>query len=212
MARGPITANGLILPKTYGAGILTDADGTPAYGWKDLVGPIHARASGSAALTFAAYRDGIYQFQMDTTSREAHLEFHIPHDIYIPAGSGLFIHTHWSLAAAGGTGNAVFTYDISYAKGYNQAAFSTAVVPTVTQAASGTAYQHMIAEVQFTADSPSATQINNNVIEVDGLILVRCRCTTLPTGTGGAPFIHFIDIHYQSSQIATKGRNYPFYT
>lgn len=212
MARGLITSQGLVLPKTQGVGIWTDADGTPAYGWKDLIGPIQSRAGGAAALTFAAYRSNIYQYQMDTTAREAHLEFHIPHDLIIPSGGGLYIHTHWSLAAAGGTGNAVFTYDISYAKGYDQAAFSAAVSPTVTQAASGTAYQHMIAEVQFTADSPSATQIANSLIEVDGLLLVRCRCTTLPTGTGGAPFVHFIDVHYQSTQLATKGRNYPFYT
>ena len=114
---------------------------SPVYGWKDLLGSIQARTTGAATIMpFAAYQSGIYQYQMDTVNREAHNEFHLPHD-YLP-GSDIYIHVHWSLAAAGGTGSATFTFDLMYAKGYNQAAFPAAVTTTVTQAASGTAYQH----------------------------------------------------------------------
>lgn len=184
---------------------------SPVYGWKDLLGSIQARTTGAATIMpFAAYQSGIYQYQMDTVNREAHNEFHLPHD-YLP-GSDIYIHVHWSLAAAGGTGSATFTFDLMYAKGYNQAAFPAAVTTTVTQAASGTAYQHMIAEVIASSAGGSGTTLNSSLFEVDGLILVRTRCTTLPTGTGGAPFIHYIDIHYQSTQLATLGRNVPFYS
>ena len=53
----------------------------------------------------------------------------------------------------------------------------------------------------------------NASAEVDGLIIVRTwrdagrTADTLDVN----PFLHFVDIHYQSTQLPTKGRNYPFY-
>lgn len=195
-----------VFPKTSGVGIKLDTT-TPVFGWRDLIGPIHTRPAGGTIPTFSAYRGVIWQYRFLDTGDEVFNEFHIPHD-YVP-GSPMYIHAHWSQVSAG-TGNAVFSFNISYAKGYDQAPFSdpASAVATVTQAASGTPYQHMIAEVIMTSNGGSASTIDVNNIEVDGLILVRTKLTTLPTG-GGAPFVHFIDIHYQSTGIPTKGRNYP---
>jgi hypothetical protein len=45
-------------------------------------------------------------------------------------------------------------------------------------------------------------------IEVDGLLRVTLKLTTLPTlGGGGKLFIHTCDIHYQSNNSATKQKD-----
>ena len=85
---------------------------------------------------------------------------------------------------------------------------------TVTQTASGTQYQHMIAEVQISAATPGATQIDSDDIEVDGIIIARIyrnpgdAADTL----NQAPYLFLTDLHYQSTNIATKAKAPDFYT
>lgn len=67
----------------------------------------------------------------------------------------------------------------------------------------------------LTNNGGDSTHIDSNLLEIDGLIQIALKTTTIPTITGGAtnlPFIFTVDIHYQSSGIATKNKNYPFYT
>jgi len=56
--------------------------------------------------------------------------------------------------------------------------------------------------------------INSNNIEPDGLLLVRTWRNSSRTADtlDVAPFLHFVDIHYQSTNLPTKNKNYPFYT
>jgi hypothetical protein len=57
--------------------------------------------------------------------------------------------------------------------------------------------------------------LDSNLIEPDGLFIVRCwrDASRVADTLNVAPFLHFVDLHYQSnSVIGTKGRNYPFYT
>ena len=56
--------------------------------------------------------------------------------------------------------------------------------------------------------------VDSNQLEIDGLILVRTwRNSTKEADTlDVAPFLHFVDIHYQSTNLTTKDKNYPFYT
>ena len=56
--------------------------------------------------------------------------------------------------------------------------------------------------------------IDSSLIEVDGMFMVRTwheadRTADTLTQT---PYLHFVDIHYQSTGIGTKDKNYPFYT
>ena len=61
----------------------------------------------------------------------------------------------------------------------------------------------MIAEVQLSATSPSASQLDSDDIEPDGLILLRVYrdpgdvADTLDQDT----FVHFVDLHYLSTSI-----------
>lgn len=54
--------------------------------------------------------------------------------------------------------------------------------------------------------------LDASIIETDGIILSRCWRDAARTADtlNVAPFLHFNDIHYQSTGVATRGRNYPF--
>ena len=215
----PLTVgDNLTLPKTAGKGIRVDKV-SPTFGWHDLLGSITVRTIGVNDPTFAVYRGSIRQFQFsNAVMNEVFTEFHIPHD-YLP-GSDIFIHAHWSQIVvdsggpAGVPGDIKWSFDVSFAKGHNQAAFIAPVTPTVVQTASGTQYQHMIAEVQLSAAAPSASQLDSDNLEVDGIILVRgWRNPADAADTlNQQPFLHFIDIHYQTTNIGTKQKAPDFYT
>lgn len=56
--------------------------------------------------------------------------------------------------------------------------------------------------------------INTSLLEIDGMLLVRTWRDSARTADtlNVAPFLHFVDIHYQSTLMSTKNKNYPFYT
>jgi len=225
-----ITSSGLIVPKTSGFGIKVDVN-NPTFGYRDLTGDMKNRpdaGGGSAARPdYVQYRGNIYAYRFGTANPNNHLhetfiEFHMPHD-YVP-GTDMFIHVHWSQITVdtGGPasvpGVSEWTFEISYAKGYGTpggvaSAFNDPKSVTVTQQGSTTQYGHMIAEVQFTSGSDTSSTFDRNDMEIDGLFLVR-----LTRDPGSAndtldqdTFVHFIDIHYQSTNIGTKDKNAPFY-
>lgn len=188
---------------------------TAETGWRDLVGDIRVQDVGSAAApSWVAYQGNIKAWSFPASGgaalREVYLTFHVDHD-YKP-GSDLHIHAHWSCPAAA-TGNVKWYFEVTYAKGHNQAPFPAAKTCSVVQAASGTAYQHMIAEVQMTAASPDATQFDSDDIEVDGIIMVRAyRSRDDAADTcDQTVFLHTVDIHYQSDRTTTLNKSPNFY-
>ncbi len=193
-----------VLPKDSGVGIKVDP-AQPTFGWRDLTSDIQVRGTGVADPTFSAYGATVlrqYSFSA-ATEQEVFMVFHIPHD-YVP-GTAIHFHTHWSNAAATpNTGSVVWGFDYSFAKGFNQAAFTTPATITVTQACPATSYQHMIAET-------AAVTISG--MEVDGLILVRCyrKAADAADTCTDAVFLHTADVHYQSTNMATKNKAPSFY-
>ena len=183
--------------------------------WKDLIGDISPKTSGATAPTFGAYRGNVWQYSFDSGD-ESHFTFHVPHD-YKP-GSDMYIHVHWSHTdAVSITGNIQFTFDVTYAKGHNQANFAAPIALTTstyatTNLATTPQYRHRIEEVQLSAASPTASQLDSDDLEVDGIIMVRTMCPTQPTfGGTGKVFIHTVDIHYQAAYIGTKNKVPDFY-
>jgi hypothetical protein len=188
----------------------------PSYGWRDITGDIVIRAVGAANPAFSDYNStGVFEYLFSNLGvNEIFVNYHIPHD-YVP-GTDLFIHTHWSQTtvdtggAAGVPGVAKWSFTALYAKGFAQQAFPNAATTVfATQQASPTIREHMIAEVQLT----TAGALGGNAIEVDGIVIVRIwrdpadGADTLNVN----PFLHFVDIHYQSSNMATKRRAPDFY-
>jgi hypothetical protein len=87
---------------------------------------------------------------------------------------------------------------------------------TITGTPSTTQYQQIISETQLSASSPSGSQIDSDDLEPDGVIMMRggLNANNLTVSSGGAPapFIHYVDIHYQSTNIGTKDKVPNFYT
>lgn len=215
------TVNGdLVLPKATGVGVKVDLS-IPTFGFKDLVGQIIPRTGGGAAPAFTAFRGTkVKNYAFGAGDLIDLVTFHLPHD-YLP-GSNIFIHHHWGHNGTAISGTLAGNFYVTYCKGYNQAGqtfnseltlpwtLSTPNVATYPQ------WNHNIHEIALTNTGGDATHLDKDLIEIDGLIQVAFDVTTIPTITGSAtsdlPYIFMVDLHYQSTQMATKDKNYPFYT
>lgn len=202
-----------VIPKTSGVGIKLDVD-SETFGWRDVIGPVVPKATGAGSPTRRQYAGGNIYVYSFTTNDVCDFGFHIPHD-HVP-GSDLYIHVHWSHNGTDITGNAVFTIYHQYAKGHNQANFSSEKNVTVTYATTDIAttpqYRHRIDEVQLSTSGGSASLLDTDAIEPDGYIEGQLKLTTLPTITAGYLFVHTLDLHYQSTNLATKARAPDFWT
>jgi len=203
---GNITMN-----KASGTAIKIDT-ASPDFGWHDMIGTVSNRGTGGTQPGFNIWQGNIRAFEF-AVNDEVWVDFHMPHD-YAP-GTDLFLHTHWTHDSTLVTGGSITVgYDITYAKGHQQAAFPATVNTTILQNANTTQYYHMIAEVQISATSPSASQLDTDDLEIDGLILVRVYLSANAITSSGAvpdPFFHFTDVHYQSTQLPTKNKAPDFY-
>ena len=207
------SAQNLIVPKTSGKGIKVDLN-APTFGWRDLLGKVTQRNTGASKPTHALYRGTLRQFQF-AAGKEEYFTYHIDHDHLLD--SDIFLHVHWSHIGAFVTGGTItIEYELAYAKGFNRGAFSVPVSTTFPGTASAVQYQHVVSEIQISAASPDANQIDSNDLEPDGIIEARIKITsndiTVSEGAVPNPFIHEVDIHYQSTNIGTKSPNPDFYT
>ncbi len=203
---------GFIIPKATGKGIQVET-AAPTFPWRDLLGELFVRSTGAGRPSRAIYRDSLSASQFSAGDDED-FEYHIPHDYLQP--SDIHLHVHWSHTGAFVTGGTLtFTYAMTYAKAHNQAPFPAEVSTTFVGTASATQYQQILTEVQVSATSPSANQIDSDNIEPDGVIILRLEMTTnnMTVSEGGVPdpFIHYVDIHYQSTGIGTKEKAPDFY-
>jgi hypothetical protein len=211
---GLVTAATIIVDKTAGAGIKLE-QASPTYPWRDCEGLIYPDpANPAAAPTVAQFRTGLYAYSY-SDGDQCHFSFHMPHD-YAP-GTDLYIHAHWSHNATGVAANTLtWAFQISYAKGFSQALFTAPVTPSITyplvDITTSPQYNHYVTEIQLSAASPSATQLDTDILEVDGLI-IGTMTMGIPNASfsGGTPdeaiYIFTIDLHYQSTGIGTKGKS-----
>lgn len=178
--------------------------GNSGYGWKDMTSSISSAkvppASAPTATNFGSAGSLQRQEFAFAVGDYVWLEpFHVNHDI--KPNSLAHMHVHWT---TNGTSTATVKWELSYqrALGHNQAAFGAPTAITVTQAASGTAYQHMVAE-----DTTGIT-----MYEPDELILVSLRRVT-NGGTDNADTVFglTVDFHYQADRSATKNKAPNFY-
>jgi len=211
--QGDIMQGDLGFPASSGTAIKI---GT-TYGWKDLIGDVAGKSSGTAApqqkTLFSTVRAWAY-----SAGDQGDLLFHIPHD-YAP-GTDMFLHFHWTHNGTNISGNLVLNCNITYAKGHQQMSFVTPVVSTITTAALSIAnspqYQHRIEEVQITSVGGSASMLKTEDIEVDGLLMVSFTASTIPAITGSTtgnnvPFLLSADLHYQTTSLPTKNKSPNFY-
>jgi len=173
------------------------------FGWKDITAAVTVRGVGANDPTWAQIGTSEFYGYNFALGDECWFVFHVPHDI-VPNGLVHF-HTHW--LSDGTDANIVrWQFDYTYARGFNQEAFNMAgTTITAEEAASGTAYQHMVTE--------SDGQQIANLDEPDGLILCRVsRVTNGGTNNTDNIFLLTADLHYQSTGRATYGKAPNFYT
>lgn len=204
----------LVVPNASGKGVQLGqfADGEDAdWGWRDITSVIEVRGvaatdpswSRIGSTNFYAYKFGLTDIVWMT--------FHVPHDI-VP-GSGIHFHMHW-FPDGTDTNTVKWQFEYAFAKGFDQAAFDFAHAEspevnsgTVTAEAAGPGvqYQHMVTET----DAVSVPGLT----EPDGLIHVAIsRVTNGGTNNTDGIFGLTADIHYQSTNMATRGKAPNFYT
>ncbi len=206
-----VTADTLILNKASGKGIKVDT-ASPTFGFRDLLGDMTAKNVGASKPTHTTFRDGLLAFRFGAGDEE-YFQFHIPHDY--AQGTDIFLHFHWGHNSALVTGGSItLEYEASYSNGHDGGAFPASVSGTVVGAASLVQYRHILTEVQISAASPSASQLDSDDFEPDGVIMMTSGVfANNITSSGGVPdpFIFYVDIHYQSTNVGTKDKAPDFY-
>ena len=187
------------------------------YGWKDLIGDVAGKSSGTSApqqkLLFSTVRGWAY-----SAGDQGDLLFHIPHD-YAP-GTDLFLHFHWTHNGTAVSGSLDLVCNITYAKGHQQQAFAAPITTHVTSPqlniANSPQFMHRTEEIQISTAGGAAAMLNTSAIEVDGIILVSFTASTIPAITGSqtginVPFLLSADLHYQTTSLPTKNKSPNFY-
>ena len=174
-------------------------------GWKDLTSPLTTAGVPTAnAPTLASFgtttTGDAYEAMSFANGDYAYcLPFHINHDIN--NGAKALLHIHWSTNGTS-TAQVDWQFTVRRALGHGQATFAnTEATYTVSENASGTAWQHMVTEV----DISNALLLS----EPDELILVTLKRTSATNAN--AVFGLYVDLHYESSREATPNRAPNFY-
>ena len=221
LAQEQLSVNGIInVPKASTNGIKVDI-ASPTFGFADLLGDQFSKNTGATKPTLTAYNGAVEAWQFGDTD-EAFMTYHIPHDHV--SGTDIHLHIHWSQNATGATGGTVdFRYTAIYAKGHNQASGSTFTSTPITATFSSidindggaglTQYQQHLTEVTISAATATSALFDRDDFEPDGVIELTFELVTSNlTGTPSIPFVHYVDIHYQTTSInGTKSRTPDFY-
>ena len=201
-----VAQDSITLPKGTGKGFLVDVD-SPGYGWRDLTGSVNIDANNAVNRpTYSSFINGIKAWQFEIND-EVQMQFHIPHD-WAP-GTDMYLHTHWAHnSATTPTGSITWSFDSTFAKGFNQQSFPTTVTAEATASIAVPQYRHMVSETQLSGSGVGL--LNTSSLEIDGVILTRVKLSA--NNSAVEPFLLFCDIHYQSTNIGTKNRAPNFYS
>lgn len=177
-------------------------------GWHDLIGDVSSKSNELSSPMLLPFT-GMFRSWFFKPGSRCDLQYHIPHD-YIP-NTDLFLHVHWSHTGDEIEGVFEIEHHISYAKGYGQMDFIYEKTLTQTIDCTGIKfYVHNIDEIQITGDVDNLLDVS--MVEPDMLITNALVVTKIPkiTGSNKYPTILCADIHYQSSDVSTPNKNYPF--
>jgi len=172
------------------------------YPWRDLVGAIDVKGTGSADPSWSPITGlgGMYAYQFSATvMKEVWVMYHIDHDY--AAGTPIYLHCHWvNDAASPNTGTVRWGFEYTVAKGHQQQAFPATTTVYAQQNCSATRYMHHIAEVSL-ADAVPATNL-----EPDSILMVRIfRDAATDTCTDAVDLL-LADCHYQAAKFGTKNK------
>ena len=206
--------NGIInIPKASTNGIKVDLI-TPTFGFADIIGDQFSKNTGGTKPLLTTYNGAITCWKFEV-SDEAYISYHIPHD-YVK-GTPIFLHIHWShIGTFVNGGTVTFKATSIYSKSHNQAPFGAPATGTFTGTPSTTQYQQILSEVQYSDATPTGLEIDTDDLEPDGVIELTFEvdANDITVSEGAVPdiFVHFVDIHYQTTGIiGTKDKAPDFY-
>lgn len=188
---------------------------TEDFGWHDMHGFMLFNPTDPQLPTFTSFIGGIACCEYDE-GNQMNYKFHLPHDY--KKGTDVFIHVHWACNNPALNGGSVtWGFECTYAKGHNQGAtsvFSSPITLAIVQSA-GQPLEHMVAETALSISGGSVTQLDTDILEPDGMFLARVYLDsndlTVSDASTPKPLAFFLDIHYQSTNVATKNRAPDFY-
>ena len=192
-----LVLNNLNPPGTIGSGIPVGRD----FGWHDIIGEPQYPTTGSGKPAFSQIgATGISAWNFGTGDEQFYV-WHIPHD-YVP-GSDIFFHVHWFGPQTAG-GFVRWHVDYIYAKGHDQEAYGSHTSVFIQAQQSTTAFQQMISET---------TAVTIAGLEPDGVIIGRIQriAPVGETDISGGVFAPILDVHYQSTNVATPNKVPNFY-
>jgi len=196
-----VSNQSLVVPDETGKGVRLGDTTSNDWGWRDITGQILSRGVGATDPAWTQVGAGTQYAYAFALNDIAWIKYHVPHD-YVP-GSSFHLHVHWF--PSGTNANIVkWSWDYTYAKGFNQGAFdATGTTITAQEAGPGVALQHMVTET---------VAIDAGITEPDGHIMVALT-RVANGGTDNTDTIYVIDadVHYQSTNLATVGKAPSFY-
>lgn len=205
----------LVFCKDSNCGVKIDTD-SPDYPWNDIIGKSLPDPIGTNSPDNIIFRndgdDKIVRGWNYVADDKEDCVHHIPHDIVV--GRPMLFHVHWKHNCTAISGNLVIDVCSMFTRRDGQATpvvKNTLTIP-ITSISTHPRYSGWVAEFTLVSPTPTANQIDAALIEVDGLIESTVTVKQLPnTLVGGGIFLSTSDIHYQSTEIGTKNRAYPFY-
>jgi len=182
------------------------------YGWRDITGQVNVRGVGANDPDWTQIGSGpmyAYKFALND---QCWFVYHVPHDIAVNPVRPIHFHVHW-IPDGTNAQPVKWEWTYVYALGFDQAAFDmnlansplvNAGTITAETNGPGIAFQHIITETEGVTLP--------NLTEPDGLIYCRIR-RVANGGTDNADGIFMLtsDIHYQSTNMATPGKEPWFY-
>lgn len=202
-------SNSPVISNSIDGGIRLDIT-NPTYGWHDLLSPtIIYSGAASNKPSFDTFRGNIRQYSFVVNDESFH-HFHLPHDYKM--GTDLYIHAHWTHAASDVTsGSVTWEFEATYSKGYDRANWPLPITLPVTQTAPTSAYRHMIAEIPLSSAGGVGGKLVTEDLETDGVVEVRLKLASNTINGTPRIFMNYCDIHYQTTGVPTKNRNYNFW-
>lgn len=184
--------------------------------WIDIIGNIFPRTGGGIAPSFTAFKGGnILNYAFSVNDVIDNLTFHIPHEYQL--GTDIYLHPHWGHNGTAISGNFEITWYITYMDRDGQYLAEKTLVQTIdtVDLATTPRWDCRVNDIQISESGGSATSLNTDLIQVDGLIQASAKITGIPAITGGSPnepFIFNTDLHIQSTGIGTKSKDPDYYT
>lgn len=174
--------------------------------WRDMISELYTRG-GPSAPSATEFITGIYAYELVyNQTRTVFSNFHLNHD-WAP-GTKLYPHIHFS-PNTNSTGDVVFQFSWTAAKGHGQAVFPAVTTKTLTfTIPANSAHTHFIAEL------PEIDSVDGTNLEVDSLILMSISRLGADAADTFADSVWglTVDLHYQASKFGTPNKTPNFYT